>query len=288
MASHNIGHKIFEAQSECKDPGASGTFAINQSVSCINLVSAAAEARTMPDPAKAGCLVLLHHYTDGGDITVTFSTAFTEDGATTFVFSEVGQMLLLMSVRVSASALAWRKISDYGIGNLALADTAVLDDLSTMAATAAEIDAVADVSTRIITLVASGAISQATHEGKTLLLGEVGGNALCAMTLPAATGSGARYLFRVSVVNTSNYTITTNGTDVFNGTILNHDIDITDGTLLHAFPATTQTIITLNGSTTGGSIIGDYVEIEDILTGKWFVTGIVSCAAGSNPATPFS
>lgn len=155
-------------------------------------------------------------------------------------------------------------------------------------ATVAEVDRVADVSTRIVTLVASGAISLATHEGKTLLLGEVGGNALAAFTLPAATGSGARYLFRVSVVNTSSYTITTNTTDVFRGTIETHDLDITDGTLLHAFPSTAATIITLNGSTTGGALIGDWVEIEDILAGAWFVRGVVSCAAGSNPATPFS
>jgi hypothetical protein len=172
-------------------------------------------------------------------------------------------------------------IADGGLKLGSGAGTAVL-------ATAAELNRVADVSTRIVTLVASGAISVATHEGKTLLLGEVGGNALCAMTLPAATASGAKFLFKVSVVNTSSYTITTDGTDVFNGTVETHDLDITDGTLLHAFPATTQTILTLNGTTTGGALIGDWVEIEDILTGKWAIRGVVSCAAGSNPATCFS
>jgi hypothetical protein len=169
------------------------------------------------------------------------------------------------------------------------ATVAEIDDaLDGNTATAAEITRVADVSTRIVTLVASGAISLATHEGKTLLLGEVGGNALAAFTLPAATGSGAKYLFKVSVVNTSSYTITTDGTDVFKGKVLTHDADITDGTLLHAFSATTQTILTLNGTTTGGAIIGDWVELEDTLSGSWSVRGIVTCAASSNPATPFS
>lgn len=154
-------------------------------------------------------------------------------------------------------------------------------------ATAAELNRATDVSTRVVTLVASGAISLATHENKTLLLGEVGGNALCALTLPAATGSGAIYRFIVSVANTSNYTITTDGTDVYNGTVLAHDRDITDGTLLHAFGATTQTIITLNGGTTGGQI-GDWIIIEDILAGKWHVRGQVAVPAGSNPATCFS
>lgn len=185
---------------------------------------------------------------------------------------------------IPISATQWY-VADKSGNLLTKTEINLLDGLL---ATAAEINRAADVSTRIVTLVASGAISLATHEGKTLLLGEVGGNALCAMTLPAATGSGAKYLFRVSVVNTSSYTITTDTTDVFNGTVINHDRDITDGTLLHAFPATTQTIITLNGSTTGGATIGDWIEIEDILAGVWFVRGIVSCAAGSNPATCFS
>jgi hypothetical protein len=184
---------------------------------------------------------------------------------------------------IPTSATQWY-VEDHA-GNLLT--TTEINLLVGLLATAAEINRVAKVSTRIVTLVASGAISLATHEGKTLLLGEVGGNALCAMTLPAATGSGAKYLFKVSVANTSSYTITTNTTDVFNGTVLAHDRDITDGTLLHAFPATTQTIITLNGSTTGGQI-GDWIEIEDILAGVWSVRGVVAVPAGSNPATCFS
>lgn len=173
---------------------------------------------------------------------------------------------------------------DYEVKKIAMSD---LPAASGQLATTAEVDRVADVSARVVTLVASGAISLATHEGKTLLLGEVGGNALCAMTLPAATGSGAIYKFIVSVANTSNYTITTNTTDVYNGTVLAHDRDITDGTLLHAFAATTQTIITLNGGTTGGQI-GDWLIIEDILAGKWHIRGQVAVPAGSNPATMFS
>jgi hypothetical protein len=184
---------------------------------------------------------------------------------------------------VPTSATQWY-VADHS-GNL-LTKTEI-NLLVGLLATAAEINRVADVSTRVVTLVASGAISLASHEGKTLLLGEVGGNALCAMTLPAATGSGAKYLFRVSVANTSNYTITTNGAEVYNGTVLAHDRDITDGTVLHAFGATTQTTITLNGGTTGGQI-GDWIELEDILTGVWAVRGVLAVPAGSNPATCFS
>ncbi len=185
---------------------------------------------------------------------------------------------------IPTSATQWY-VADKSGNLLTKTEINLLDGLL---ADAAEINRATDVSTRIVTLVASGAISLATHEGKTLLLGEVGGNALCAMTLPAATGSGAKYRFIVSVVNTSTYTITADGTDEFRGEVVAHDRDVTDGTLLHCFSAFTgANIITLNGGTTGGQI-GDIIEIEDILAGFWHVRGTVAVPAGSDPSTCFS
>lgn len=222
------------------------------------------------------------HYRANNRGRAAFSTGFFND---TLTASAMGVTAGTVSASKGVVVGADKEIDTLAIadGGLKLgsgAGTAVL-------ATAAELNRATDVSTRIVTLVASGAISLATHEGKTLLLGEVGGNALCAMTLPAATGSGAIYKFIVSVANTSNYTITTNGTDVYNGCVLAHDRDITDGTLLHAFACVTGTIITLNGGTTGGQI-GDCIIIEDVLSGKWHVRGQVAVPAGSNPATMFS
>ena len=46
--------------------------------------------------------------------------------------------------------------------------------------------------------------------------------------------------------------------------------------------------ITLNGTTTGGGAIGDYVEVIDIASNQYSVSGMVTCAAGSNIATMFS
>lgn len=156
-----------------------------------------------------------------------------------------------------------------------------------LAATAAEVNRVADVSGRIVTLTGATTISEATHEGKTLLLGEVGGNASLTVTLPAATGSGARYRFVVSVVNTSNYVInaSTNGADFVGYIIANSTGDTPD--LAQPWPAgANDNTITLNGSTTGGQAIGDWIEVQDILENEWMVTGLVS--ASGTEATPFS
>ena len=138
----------------------------------------------------------------------------------------------------------------------------------------------------IHTFAATDAITIAEHAGRTLLLGEVGGNALVTLTLPDATGSGATYKFIVSVANTSNYVIKVPDADnTIDGIMMYLD---EDGTAVSAFPTVaTSDTITLNGGTTGG-IIGDYLEIVDIAADQYHVRGVMRVAAGANPATPFS
>jgi len=138
----------------------------------------------------------------------------------------------------------------------------------------------------IHTFTATDAITIVEHAGRTLLLGEVGGNALVTLTLPAATGSGAVYKMIVSVTNTSNYKIqVANASDTIDGIMLYLD---EDGTAVTAFPTVAASdTITLNGGTTGG-IVGDYLELIDIATNQYHVRGVMRVAAGANPATPFS
>ena len=138
----------------------------------------------------------------------------------------------------------------------------------------------------IHTFTATDAVTIVEHAGRTLLLGEVGGNALVTLTLPAATGSGAVYKMIVSVTNTSNYKIqVANASDTIDGIMLYLD---EDGTAVTAFPTVAASdTITLNGGTTGG-IVGDYLELIDIATNQYHVRGVMRVAAGANPATPFS
>ena len=138
----------------------------------------------------------------------------------------------------------------------------------------------------IHTFTATDAITEIEHAGRTLLLGEVGGNALVTLTLPDATGSGATYKFIVSVANTSNYVIKVPDADNTIAGIMTYLDE--DGTSVTAFPTVAASdTITLNGGTTGG-IVGDYLEIIDIAADKYHVRGVMRVAAGANPATPFS
>ena len=137
----------------------------------------------------------------------------------------------------------------------------------------------------IHTFVATDAITETEHAGRTLLLGEVGGNALVTLTLPAASGTGNVYKFIVTVNNTSNYKIQVVGDDTIDGIMLYLD---EDGTAITGYPTVAASdTITLNGGTTGG-IIGDYLELIDIAADQWHVRGVMRVAAGANPATPFT
>ena len=137
----------------------------------------------------------------------------------------------------------------------------------------------------IHTFANTDSITVIEHAGRTLLLGEVGGNAAVTLTLPAATGSGAVYKFIVSVTNTSNYKIQVVGDDTIDGIMMYLD---EDGTNVSAFPTVAASdTITLNGGTTGG-LVGDYLELIDIAADQYHVRGVMRVAAGANPVTPFS
>ena len=131
----------------------------------------------------------------------------------------------------------------------------------------------------VVTLTATDAITQAEHAGRILLMGEVGGDAACTFTLK----------FIVSVVNTSNYVIkVADATDTIDGSVVVTN-DSTDGgtASLISWPTLAATdTITLDGTTTGGVNIGDYVLLTDIATNQYTVSGLLN--ASGTEATPFS
>ena len=151
-------------------------------------------------------------------------------------------------------------------------------------ATKAEINRATDVSARLVAAgAATLAVTEAAHEGRTILLDQTAG---CTATLPAATGSGARYRFVQSVVPTSNSNIikVANGTDVFRGFAIMAQ-DAGDTAAMFETASTSDTL-TLNRSTTGGTQIGEQAEFQDIAAGFWSV--VAHLAGTGTEATPFS
>jgi|TARA_R110000868_G_scaffold66849_1_gene198749 hypothetical protein len=142
--------------------------------------------------------------------------------------------------------------------------------------------------TSMKTLVATVAVT-AADAGRILLMGEVGGNAAATFTLPAATGSGNIFKFVVSVINTSNYLIkVADATDTIDGQVVVLNDSTAGGTASTiSWPtAAASDTITLDGTTTGGAAIGDFVELIDIAANQYTVNGLLR--ASGTEATPFS
>lgn len=136
---------------------------------------------------------------------------------------------------------------------------------------------------QLVNLAVTTTLTQSDHAGRTVVMG--GAGAARTFTLPAATGTGDVYKFVVGAVNTSNYLIkVADATDTMDGGVIFFD----DGadTMSGFETAATSDTITLNATTTGGASIGDWVELQDIATDQWTVTGILT--ATGVQATPFS
>lgn len=165
--------------------------------------------------------------------------------------------------------------------------TATLAELNTMSgilATTAELNRVADRSTRSVAAGGTLSVTEALHDGKTILLDTAAGS-VC--TLPAPT-VGMRVRFLVTVEPTSNFhqIKVAAATDFLAGQVNLLDADANAQTAYQA-DGTADDNIQLNGTTKGGQV-GDWIEIEGITATQWAITGTLICKAGSNVADPFS
>jgi hypothetical protein len=109
---------------------------------------------------------------------------------------------------------------------------------------------------------------------------------LYTLNLPRATGSGDVYEFLSTTTRTSNVVINAVGTapsNKFVGTIYQQG----SANLFTKFSSTTNDIITLNQTTTGGAAAGDYLKLVDTAPDQWRVVLGLFNTSGSQ-ATPFS
>ena len=96
--AHRILNTVKDADHVLPDLGAGKIITTQKDLQICEMVSAAAEARTLANPTKAGNRLTLRMKTDGGDITVTASNGLNVAGNTQAVFADVGDALDLISV----------------------------------------------------------------------------------------------------------------------------------------------------------------------------------------------
>lgn len=170
----------------------------------------------------------------------------------------------------------------------ALEDKIPATDLNTLTATAAELNAAADIS-EMAAVAANGntlTVTAAEHAGKVIQFGKTTGTVV---TLPAATGTGHTYRFVIGVTATSNANIikVANATDVMDGSInLQQDTDA-DGSLKMWRADVGDDTMTFAGAATTGGIVGGYIECTDYKAGFWSCRAYTQSGGGSE-ATPFS
>jgi hypothetical protein len=129
----------------------------------------------------------------------------------------------------------------------------------------------------------------AANNRQTIKLDTLAGSVV---TLPAASGSGARFKFVVTVKATSNSHViqVANASDFMVGIIsgVSDDPATVKGWIAanSGTVATNSDTITLNRSTTGSVSVGEVIEVEDIAANTWLVSGTIS--QSGTEATPFS
>lgn len=100
--AHRIHHQIYNAEKSMTDPGNGGTIRVSQDLQIMEMVSVAAETRTLAAPTKSGLRFVLRLMTDGGDVVVTAENGFNVAGDTVATFADASDLLSLISVEHSA------------------------------------------------------------------------------------------------------------------------------------------------------------------------------------------
>ncbi len=110
---HRIHSDLYHADKILPDPGDGKTITVREDLQICEMVSIAAETRTLRDPSKSGVRFVLRMKTDGGDIVVTATNGFAVVGSTGFIrtkatFNDASDLLSLISVKVSPGVYRWQ------------------------------------------------------------------------------------------------------------------------------------------------------------------------------------
>jgi predicted RecA/RadA family phage recombinase len=110
VALTNTVHNALTA--ELVDPGAAGAIPVTDSGHC-DLVTAAAETRTLAAPTYLGQALLISLKTDGGNCVITCATTVNQTGNNTITLDDAGDAVLLVA-KASGANKRWSVVSNDG------------------------------------------------------------------------------------------------------------------------------------------------------------------------------
>lgn len=181
----------------------------------------------------------------------------------------------------------WRKFQNVWVsGKLKVRDSSLELNGTAVDATATELNQVADASARVVTTTATAlSLTVAAHAERVVLI-NTDSTVANTFTLPAATGSGAKFTIVNNIVQTQGtVVVAANGTDVLTGKAKAFDSTAVTAAAEVFLTSATSDKISLNLTTSGG--LGyDTVEALDVAANTYLVD--VEYTASGNIVTPFS
>jgi hypothetical protein len=112
MGRLSLAGNIFFANTTVADAGDAG--ALPATGGTVNMTSAAAETRTLANPASLGIKLILVMDVDLGDIVITSASGVNVAGNTILTFDTAGESAVLESAQVGGS-LVWRITHNDGV-----------------------------------------------------------------------------------------------------------------------------------------------------------------------------
>jgi len=107
MNSHRILQSMAGATHKIEDPGDAGRIYVDRDLAIVELVSEAAETRTLANPIRAGIRLCLYMKTDGGTIRLTASNGLNVALDKYADFDTAGDTLDLISVSLTSTTFRW-------------------------------------------------------------------------------------------------------------------------------------------------------------------------------------
>ena len=115
MSGHNALHQQFDSDYVMLDPGNGKALVVDRDRGMVELVTAAAETRTLEDPQRSGVQLALTLKTDGGNCVITAATAINAAGNTIMTFDNPGDTILLLSIPDGTSGYKWKVMGNDGV-----------------------------------------------------------------------------------------------------------------------------------------------------------------------------
>lgn len=218
-----------------------------------------------------------------GNVAIDFGPTVPSDGAKgyakggLFIQTDGSNEATLWYVNVGSTTSANFDAIDLNISENAL--------LSGLTADAAEINRTSDASARIVTTTATVLALTVTEHAERVVLINTNSTVANTFTLPAATGSGAKFTLINNIAQTQGTVVwAANGTDVLKGICKAFDSTAAADAMCFITTATSDKV-SLNRTTTGG--LGyDMIEAWDSSANTWSVR--VEINGSGSMGTPFS